>query len=75
MSTGKQTGWQEYQDRVASLFHAAGCDAKADEIIEGVRSKHKVDVRIIFNKYGIRCLWIIECKFWKRKVTKEKVMV
>ncbi|MGH6837510.1 MAG: restriction endonuclease [Methylocella sp.] len=74
MSRGKSKGWQEYQDRVASLFHAAGCDAKADEIIEGARAKHKVDVRVIFNKYGISCLWIIECKFWNGRVTKEKVM-
>jgi hypothetical protein len=63
MSTGKQTGWQEYQDRVASLFRAAGCDAKVNETIDGVIAKHYADVRVIFNIYGVRCLWIIECKF------------
>lgn len=24
---------------------------------------------------GIECIWVVECKFWKIKVFKEKVMV
>jgi hypothetical protein len=67
--------WRQFQEEAASLFHAASCGAKVDMQIEGARGKHKVDVYVTFDKYGIKCSWIIECKFWNRNVTKEKVMV
>ena len=66
--------WQQYQEQVAEVFRAASCDATPDALIEGMRAKHKVDVQVIFKRHGIRCLWIVECKYWNSKVTKEKVM-
>lgn len=66
--------WHEYQEQVAEVFRAAGCDATPDVLVKGVRASHKVDVRVIFEKHGIRCLWILECKYWNSRVTKEKVM-
>jgi len=66
--------WRTYQAQVSALFRAAGCNAEVEKLVEGVRGKHKVDVYVTFDQYGIRCSWIIECKFWKRSVTKEKVM-
>ena len=51
--------WHEYQEQVAEVFRAAGCDATPDVLVKGVRASHKVDVRVIFEKHGIRCLWIL----------------
>jgi hypothetical protein len=59
---------------VAALFHAAGCGAEVEKLVEGARGKHKVDVYVTFDKYGIKCSWIVECKFWNSNVPKEKVM-
>jgi hypothetical protein len=66
--------WRQFQEKVALRFRAAGCHAKVDMQIEGARGTHKVDVYVAFNQYGIKCSWIVECKFWNRNVPKEKVM-
>jgi Restriction endonuclease len=39
------------------------------------RGKHLVDVSVVFSKFGLHQHWIIECKFWKHAVPKEKVLV
>lgn len=65
--------WKIFQVETAEVFRSAGCDAEIEEIIEGVRGSHEVDVYVTFEKYGIKCQWIIECKCWNSNVTKEKV--
>lgn len=42
--------------------------------MQGVRAKHEIDVHVKFHRSGIECTWIVECKLWKTKVPKEKVM-
>ncbi len=66
--------WRQYQDEAASLFRAAGCEAKVEEIVEGVRGPHEIDVCVTFKQHGINCIWLVECKYWNRNVPKEKVM-
>jgi hypothetical protein len=66
--------WRQYQDEVATLFRAAGCDAKVEEVVEGARGKHKIDVYVTFKQYGMNAVWIVECKYWNRRVSKETVM-
>jgi hypothetical protein len=66
--------WRQYQNEVATLFRAAGCDAKVEEIVEGARGAHAIDVYVTFKQYGINSVWIVECKYWNRRVSKEKVM-
>lgn len=67
--------WQEYQKTVAKLFRRLGCFAKINATVEGTRAKHKIDVWVIFRKFGIVSRWVIECKRWRTHVSKEKVLV
>lgn len=66
--------WKEYQEEIASLFHDLGCSVAIERTFEGARSSHRVDVLVEFSTFGIGQLWIIEGKFWKTPVTKEKVL-
>jgi hypothetical protein len=73
---GKVTypAWRQYQEAVAEVFRASGWDAQTDQVVTGVRARHKVDVQVKFLAHGINCIWIAECKYWNRPVTKETVM-
>jgi hypothetical protein len=66
--------WREYQQAVAALFREAGCGAEVEKTVIGARGKHNVDAYVTFDKYGIKCSWIVECKYWNSSVIKEKVM-
>ena len=66
--------WREYQEAAASIFRKQGCSAIVDAEVKGVRAKHKIDVYVSFINHGIISNWVIECKLWKRRITKEKVV-
>ena len=66
--------WHDLQNLTADLFSDLGCDVSIEEIVIGARSSHEVDVLVKFKSFGISTTWIIECKHWKRKITKEKIM-
>ena len=66
--------WKRYQHATADVFRRLGCNAQEDLPVAGVRAKHAVDVHATFLRAGILCTWIIECKLWKSRVTKEKVL-
>jgi len=66
--------WSKYQDRVARYFRKLGCKATVNKRFKGARASHLIDVVVEFKKYGINVLWIVECKYWKSKVPKEKVL-
>lgn len=66
--------WRAYQEATAEVFRRLGCNAQVDFHATGVRSKHDVDVYATFMRSGILCSWVIECKLWKTRVTKEKVL-
>lgn len=70
----KFSNWREYQEEVAAFFRRQGCNAEVEKIVQGVRAKHEVDVYVTFHRSGIECTWVVECKLWKSKVPKEKVM-
>lgn len=70
----KFSNWREYQEEVAAFFRRQGCNAEVEKIVQGVRAKHEVDVHVTFHRSGINCTWLVECKLWKSKVSKEKVM-
>lgn len=67
--------WQKYQEETRDFFLSQGCKAETDVRIKGVRSYHNIDVFVTFQRYGITCRWIVECKLWARKVPKEKVEI
>jgi hypothetical protein len=67
------TAWHDYQERAADFFRDLGMDANVDESVEGVRGQHDVDVVVRASRAGIQQLWIIECKWWRRSVSKVHV--
>jgi hypothetical protein len=68
--------WTDYQRETAKFFQSLGYDMSIEETLEGARGKHKVDVVIRFERPPFfKCLWVVECKFWKSNVPKEKVLV
>jgi restriction system protein len=66
----RRAAWRDYQDQVAQFFRSSGMDAK----VEGARARHDVDVLVEFEKLGIRHRWVVECKPWKRRIPKERVL-
>jgi len=66
--------WREYQHRVADLFRELGCIVEVDASVQGIRSRHAIDVWVRFVRFGIRQAWVVECKDWQRAVPQEKVL-
>lgn len=67
--------WQEYQEEVAAFFSSLGCKVEIDSRVRGVRGEHDVDVWVTLSTFGVGVSWLVECKFWKTAVPKEKVLV
>ncbi len=65
--------WKEYQEESAEFFRGLGLDATTDEHLEGVRGGHDIDVVVRSRSAGLQQLWVVECKRWKRKVSKVHV--
>ncbi len=69
----KKKKWHEYREKVGNIFTRLGCDVTIDKSVKGARSEHDIDVYIKFNANGIKCLWIVDCKYWNRRVPKKEV--
>lgn len=68
------TNWSDYQEEAASLFRSMGLDAVTNETIQGVRTKHNVDVVVRSHHAGFDITWLVECKHWKSPVSKLHVL-
>jgi Restriction endonuclease len=66
--------WREYQDKVAVFLSQMGFDVAVDEAIQGARAGHKIDVTARTSIAGLDQCWLIECKSWKRRVPKDRVL-
>jgi hypothetical protein len=66
--------WKDYQQEAAEFFRSLGLDANTDVTIQGVRTKHDVDVLVKSHHYGFDVTWIVECKRWKEPVSKLHVL-
>lgn len=66
--------WEKYQQDIADLFRNLGCKADVDQSVKGARGTHKIDVWVTFSRYGMHIGWAVECKCWKNRIPKEKVM-
>lgn len=66
--------WKDYQEETADLFRDLGCTVDTDAEISGARGKHLIDVSVRFSRFGLKQHWIVECKFWKSAVPKEKAL-
>jgi restriction system protein len=72
--TGWMPQWKDYQERSAALFRQLGFTAKTDVTVAGARASHDVDVLVTYTHAGMDLMWIVECKAWKSRVKKEKVL-
>src|SRR5205085_26776 len=66
--------WREYEAQTAEFFASLGYEARIGESLNGARGKHDIDVVVRFAKHAFQCFWLVECKAWKTKVTKEKIL-
>ena len=62
--------WQQYQEDAAALFRSLGLDATTDERLDGVRGAHNIDVVVRSRRAGLEQLWVVECKWRRRRVEK-----
>ena len=66
--------WQEYQEEVAAFFRSVGLEAETNVSVQGVRTTHDVDVYVKSQHAGFGIVWIVECKYWTKRVTKLHVL-
>ena len=66
--------WADYEDKVASFLLQLGFEVQVNETIQGARAAHDIDVAARTETAGVRQLWVAECKSWKRRVPKERVL-
>lgn len=66
--------WKQYQEDVAEYFRSIGLNASTDVTVEGVRTKHDVDVLVTSHYVGFDITWVVECKRWKKPVNKLHVL-
>ncbi|GAA3918463.1 restriction endonuclease [Litoribacillus peritrichatus] len=68
------TDWKDYQEEAASFFRSLGLEATTDKTIKGVRTEHDIDVLVTSHHAGFDVTWIVECKYWKKPVSKLHVL-
>lgn len=66
--------WRDYQEEAARFFRTLGLEASTDVTIQGVRTKHAIDVIVKSRHVGFEITWLVECKHWKTPVSKSHVL-
>ena len=66
--------WRQYQEEAAEFFRALGLEAQTDVKVEGVRTRHDVDVLVKSHHVGFDVTWIVECKQWNTRISKVHVL-
>ena len=66
--------WQDYQEEADAFFRELGLEAEADVTLQGIRTKHDIDVLVKTHHAGFDITWIIECKHWNTRVSKLHVL-
>ncbi|MCK4830247.1 restriction endonuclease [bacterium] len=72
--------WQHFEEYVYDLLEAAkpalesrGIEVYKHKTFQGTKGKWEVDVAYEFDILGVRHLVLVECKYYSRKITREKV--
>ncbi len=73
-NTSVMPDWSDYQDDVADFFRSLGLQAETNLTLQGVRTSHDIDVVARSEHVGFSLLWVIECKSWRRRVSKVHVL-
>lgn len=66
--------WQEYQEEAAEFFRSIGLEATTNYTVQGVRTKHAIDVYVKSHYVGFDVVWVVECKHWDAPVSKLHVL-
>lgn len=67
--------WEEYQHQAAGLLRELGFSAEVNaSLTEANGAVHAIDVAARRTVAGVDLLWIVECKYWKRRVPIEKIL-
>ena len=66
--------WFEFQERIKQIYYKLGCDAETNVKLKGVRTFHDVDILVRSKFLGNNIRWIVEAKYWKRKISKLHVL-
>lgn len=66
--------WSDYQDEAAEFFRSLGLEAATNVTVQGVRTKHDVDVLVKSRHGGFEVTWVVECKHWRSRVSKLHVL-
>jgi restriction system protein len=66
--------WRQYQERAAEFFRSIGLSASTDVTMQGVRTKHAIDVAVTIDLAGFHVQWLVECKLWQTSVSKLHVL-
>jgi Restriction endonuclease len=69
-----KASWKSYEEQTAELFRKLDCRVDIGAAVKGARARHNIDVWVRFSRFGIEQKWVVDCKFWRRRVTKEKVL-
>ncbi|MGP5033174.1 restriction endonuclease [Glutamicibacter arilaitensis] len=70
-----KAAWSEFQEAVKKVLNQQrGVCAETNKRIPGTRTHHDIDVYAKFTALGAPITWLIECKLWQTRVTKEKVL-
>jgi len=67
-------GWSQYQEEAAAFFRTLGWSAETNVTLKGVHTEHDVDVVAKSRQAGFEVTWIVECKLWTTRVTKNHVL-
>lgn len=70
----KSKKWYEFQELIAEHFRSLGAIAQTNISVEGIRTKHDIDILVLTKFLGADIKWVIEAKYWKSKIPKEKVL-
>lgn len=66
--------WQDYQEEAASFFRSLGLDASTNVTVKGARTTHDIDVLVSSHHVGFDITWLVECKHWKKRISKLHVL-
>lgn len=66
--------WYQFQEEICSHFRSIGADAKTNVTVQGVRTKHDIDILVKTRYLGEDLTWVVEAKKWKARVNQFQVL-
>ena len=71
----KPPNWKDLQKYVCQVFREMGCLAEEGKQIETIRGASIADVYIVDSAKAPEMVYIVECKYWNKRVPKSEVRV